>query len=95
MPNIGALILPNLFSIQRLRPQTRASERAADYCFESLDLIILALEKGWDIAAALEIEEKMVSYVKGLTLKSEHMRKTFVPDFDCNVHDYDYDKRFD
>jgi len=24
-----------------------------------------------------------------------NMRKTFVPDFDCNVHDYDYDKGFD
>jgi len=66
--------------------------------YETLDLILLALEKGWDIrdiAAILEIEEKMVTYVKGLTLKSEHMRKTFVPDFDCNMHDYDYDKRFD
>lgn len=73
-------------------------EQAIGVTYETLDLILLALEKGWDIrdiAAVLEIGEKMVSYVKGLTLKSEHMRKTLVPDFDCNVHDYDYDKRFD
>jgi NAD+ synthase len=59
-------------------------EQAIGVPYETLDLILLALEKGWDIrdiAAVLEIEEKMVSYVKGLTLKSEHMRKTFVPDF--------------
>jgi len=57
-------------------------EQSIGVPYETLDLILLALEKGWDtrdIADVLEIEEKKVNYVKGLTLKSEHMRKTFVP----------------
>lgn len=72
-------------------------EQSIGVPYETLDLIFLALEKGWDIkhiAAVLEIEEKMVTYVKGLTLKSEHMRKTFVPDFNCTMHDFEYDKKF-
>ena len=63
-------------------------EQSIGVPYETLDLILLALEKGWDvgdISSALEIEEKTVYYVKGLTLKSEHMRKTFVPDYDGNA----------
>jgi len=57
-------------------------ERAIGIPYEELDLILLALEKGWElseIASALGMEEKRVSYVSTLTRKSEHMRKTFVP----------------
>ena len=47
-----------------------------------MDLILLALEKGWklsDIAKTLEIEEDEVIYIKNLIQKSEHMRKIFIP----------------
>ncbi len=50
--------------------------------YEKLDLILLALEKGWEIgeiAKVLEIEEEKVVYAKKLIQKSEHMRKLYVP----------------
>jgi len=50
--------------------------------YEKMDLILLALEKGWklsDIAKTLEIEEDEVIYIKNLIQKSEHMRKIFIP----------------
>lgn len=49
----------------------------------NLDLILLALEKGWEnseTAKVLEIEEKWVVYVNDLIKSSEHMRKIYVPD---------------
>jgi len=49
----------------------------------NLDLILLALEKGWEnseIVKVLGIEEKVVEYVNDLIKKSEHMRKIYVPD---------------
>jgi len=48
-----------------------------------LDLILLALEKGWEnseIVKVLGIEEKVVEYVNDLIKKSEHMRKIYVPE---------------
>jgi len=51
--------------------------------YEKMDLILLALEKGWklaDIVKALEIEEDRVIYIKNLMQKSEHMRKIYKPD---------------
>jgi NAD+ synthase len=57
-------------------------EEAIGVPYEKLDLILLALEKGWGlikIAKALEMEEKKVVYVKNLIQKSEHMRKIYVP----------------
>jgi len=50
--------------------------------YEKMDLILLALEKGWklsDIVKALEIEEDEVIYIKNLIQKSEHMRKIYTP----------------
>jgi len=49
----------------------------------NFDLILLALEKGWEnskIVKVLGIEEKVVEYVNDLIKKSEHMRKVYVPD---------------
>jgi len=57
-------------------------EEAIGIPYEKLDLILLALEKGWEIieiAKALEMEEKKVVYVKNLIQKSEHMRKIYAP----------------
>ena len=51
--------------------------------YEKMDLILLALEKGWkisDIMKTLGIEKDEVIYVKNLMQKSEHMRKMFVPE---------------
>ena len=50
--------------------------------YEKLDLILLALEKAWEIveiAKVLEIEEEKVVYVKKLIGKSEHMRELYIP----------------
>jgi NAD+ synthase len=50
--------------------------------YEKMDLILLALGKGWkisDIVKTLEIEEDEVIYIKNLIQKSEHMRKIFIP----------------
>lgn len=50
--------------------------------YEKLDLILLAIEKGWklsDIIEALEIEEDEVIYIENLIQKSEHMRKIYNP----------------
>jgi len=58
-------------------------EEAIGIPYEELDLILLALEEGWgivDVAKALEMKEKKVTYVKNLTQKSEHMRKIYSPD---------------
>jgi len=51
--------------------------------YEKMDLILLALEKGWkisDIMKTLGIEKDEVIYIKNLMQKSEHMRKIFVPE---------------
>jgi NAD+ synthase len=57
-------------------------EQAIGIPYEKLDLVLAAVERGWEtaeIARALAMEERMVLYVKGLTEKSEHMRKTYTP----------------
>ena len=57
-------------------------EEAIGIPYEKLDLILLALEKGWEIgeiAKVLEIEEEKVVYAKKLIQKSEHMRELYVP----------------
>ena len=59
-------------------------EQAIGISYEKLDLILFALEKGWrnfEIAEALEVEEKRVNYVRDLMKKSEHMRKIYVPEY--------------
>jgi len=58
-------------------------EEAIGLPYEKLDLILLAMERGWEIveiAKALGMDEKRVQYVKNLVHKSEHMRKTYIPE---------------
>lgn len=50
--------------------------------YEKLDLILLAIKKGWkksDIAVSLNLKEKEIEYVFNLIRESEHMRKIFTP----------------
>jgi NAD+ synthase len=50
--------------------------------YEKLDLILLALEKGWEageMTNILGMEEKKIIDVENLMQKSEHMRKLYVP----------------
>jgi len=63
-------------------PGLADDEEVIRISYEKMDLILLALEKGWklaDIVTALEIEEDKVIYIKNLVQKSEHMRKNYVP----------------
>jgi len=61
-------------------------ERAIGLTYEKLDLILLAIEKGWsdtDIAEAtseIGITPKDIAYVRELTELSEHMRNVYTPD---------------
>ncbi|MCK4541245.1 MAG: NAD(+) synthase [Spirochaetales bacterium] len=58
-------------------------EKAIAISYEKLDLILLALEKGWEISEitnALRIEEKQIIDVKTMIQKSEHMRRIYVPE---------------
>ena len=58
-------------------------EKAITISYEKLDLILLALENGWEIpeiANAWGIKEKQIIDVKILIQKSEHMRKIYVPE---------------
>ena len=58
-------------------------EEAIGIPYEKLDLVLLALERGWgisEIADTLEIEEKQIEYIRNLTLKSEHMRRVYLPE---------------
>lgn len=60
-------------------------EEAIGIPYEILDLVLLALEKGWgnsEISRTLGIEEKKVTYVKNLIEKSQHMRRLYSPVFD-------------
>lgn len=57
-------------------------EKALSISYEKLDLILMAIEKGWEvteIAGALEISEKQVIEIERLIQKSEHMRKIYAP----------------
>ena len=59
-------------------------EEVIGISYEKMDLILLALEKGWklaDIVKTLGIEEDEVIYIKNLMQKSEHMRKIFIPEY--------------
>ncbi len=58
-------------------------EEVISISYEKLDLILLALEKGWkvsDVVKTLGVEEDEVIYIKNLKKKSEHMRKIYIPD---------------
>lgn len=55
-------------------------EEAIGIPYEKLDLILLALEKGWDshtIARVLEVGTEKVEYVRNLAQRSEHMRQLY------------------
>jgi NAD+ synthase len=57
-------------------------EDAIGIPYEKLDLILLALEKGWDndtIAAALKVGTEKVEYVPNLALRSEYMHQLYTP----------------
>jgi len=63
-------------------PGLTNDEEVISISYEKLDLILLALEKGWklaDIVKALKIQEDEVIYIKNLMQKSEHMRKIYTP----------------
>ena len=58
-------------------------EEVISISYEELDLILLALEKGWkvsDVVKTLGVEEDEVIYIKNLKKRSEHMRKIYIPD---------------
>jgi len=66
-----------------IMPGLTADEEVIGIAYEKMDLILLALEKGWklsDIMKALEMEEDKVIHIKNLMQKSEHMRKIFIPE---------------
>ena len=57
-------------------------EEAIGIPYKLLDMILLALEKGWgnvEIMNTLGIEERKVVYVKTLIERSQHMRKIYTP----------------
>jgi NAD+ synthase len=57
-------------------------EEALGISYEKMDLILLALEKGWeipDIVKALKIGENKIIDIRNLIQKSEHLRKIFIP----------------
>ncbi len=61
-------------------------EEAIGIPYEKLDLILLALKKGWEsgeMTKILEMEEKKITHVKNLMQKSEHMRQLYVPEDSC------------
>ncbi len=63
-------------------PGLTNDEEVISISYEKLDLILLAIEKGWkisDIVKAQEIKEDKVIYIKNLIQKSEHMRKIYTP----------------
>ena len=63
-------------------PGLTDDEEVTGISYERMDLILLALEKGWtisDIVENLGIEEDKVIYIKNMMQKSEHMRKIFIP----------------
>jgi len=58
-------------------------EEAIGIPYEKLDLILAALERGWEgseITRVLGIEEKKIIHVENLVQKSDHMRKLYVPE---------------
>ena len=64
-------------------PGLANDEEVIRITYEKMDLILLALEKGWkisDIMKALGIKKDEVIYIKNLMQKSEHMRKIYKPD---------------
>ena len=66
-----------------MMPGLTDDEEVIGISYEKMDLILMALEKGWElsnIAKTLEIEEDEVIYIQNMMQKSEHMRKIFIPE---------------
>ena len=64
-------------------PGLNDDEEVMGISYEKMDLILLALEKGWKIATIVKdlgIEEDRIIYIKRLMQKSEHMRRIFIPE---------------
>ncbi len=63
-------------------PGLADDEEVIRISYEKLDLILLALEKGWkisDIVKTLGVEQDEIIYIKNLMQRSEHMRKNYAP----------------
>jgi NAD+ synthase len=63
-------------------------EEAIGISYEKLDLILLALEKRWEIGEMTKVlgtEEEKIIYVRNLIQKSEHMRKLYVPEGSSSI----------
>jgi len=63
-------------------PGLADDEEVIRISYEKMDLILLALEKGWklsDIVKILGVGEDEVIYIKNMMQKSEHMRKIYTP----------------
>jgi len=63
-------------------PGLAADEEVLKISYKKMDLILLALEKGWklsDVVKTLGVEEDEVIYIKNMMQKSEHMRKIYTP----------------
>ncbi len=63
-------------------------EEAIGVPYERLDMILLALERGWEsprIGQVLKIEEREIGYVRDLVRRSEHMRRVYHPNY-SNPH---------
>jgi NAD+ synthase len=66
-------------------------ETAIGLSFEKLDLILLAIEKGWadeEIETALQrkgVAADEVRYVRQLVENSEHMRRIYTPELDSEI----------
>lgn len=57
-------------------------EEAIGLPYEKLDMILFAIEKGWEIpriSQVVETGENEIGYVKDLVRKSDHMRRVFGP----------------
>jgi NAD+ synthase len=63
-------------------PGLADDEEVLRISYKKMDLILLALEKGWkvsDVVETLGVKEDKVIYIKNMMQKSEHMRKIFIP----------------
>ena len=79
--NIPARIIEKLPSPD-VMPGLADDEEVLRISYKKMDLILLAIEKGWkvsDVVKTLGVEEDEVIYMKNMMQKSEHMRKIFIP----------------
>jgi len=68
-------------------------EEAIGIPYEKVDLILLALEKGWEIGEMTKVlgtEEEKIIYMTNLIQKSEHMRKLYVPEGSSSISIFEH-----